>query len=241
MRCASTRVPALRAGGLTAPLLASLCAAALLAGCAAPAKKPVARKPAATQARPAATAPAARAPATSQPAPTGAYAEALKLLKTNQLEQAEAALQAVAKANPQASGPLTNLGIVYARSNRKVEARTAFGRAVALNPANAVAHNWLGVLAREAGDFAPAEQAYRAALAADTGYAAAQLNLAILYDLYLNRPADALAAYRKYEELTGRKDARVAVWIGELEASTGAPPAIRPGAKPVARPGETQS
>lgn len=222
MRCASI-------------LLAGLCAAALLAGCAAPAKKPVARKPPATQSKPATPAPAARAPA--QPAPTGAYAEALKLLKSNQLEQAEATLQAVARANPQASGPLTNLGIVYARSNRKPEARTAFTRAINLNPANAAAHNWLGVLAREAGDFARAEQAYQAALAADGGYAPAQLNLAILYDLHLKRPADALAAYRKYDALTGRKDARVAVWIGELEATAGAPQQ----AKPVAKPGGTPS
>jgi Flp pilus assembly protein TadD len=240
MRCASTSTPAPRAGGLTTPLVAALCAAALLAGCAAPAKKPVARKPAATQARTATTAPAART-AAPQPAPTGAYADALKLLKTNQLGQAETALQAVAKANPQASGPLTNLGIVYARTNRKPEARTAFARAVALNPANAAAHNWLGVLARETGDFARAEQAYRAALAADSGYAAAQLNLAILYDLHLKRPADALAAYRQYEALTGRKDARVAVWIGELEASSAAPSQIRPATKPVAKPGGTQS
>jgi tetratricopeptide (TPR) repeat protein len=228
MRCAER---------LGTPLVAALCATALLAGCAAPAKKPAARKPAATQTRPATPATAARAAATPQPAPTGAYAEALKLLKTNQLQQAETALQAVAKANPQASGPLTNLGIVYARTNRKPEARDAFTRAVALNPANAAAHNWLGVLARETGDFARAEQAYRAALAADAGYVAAQLNLAILYDLYLKRPADALAAYRKYEELTGRKDARVAVWIGELEASSATPAQ----AKPVAKPGGTQS
>lgn len=219
------------------PLVAGLCAALLLAGCAGPARKPVARKPAPAQPAAAAPAPAARAPAAAaQPAPTGAYADALKLLKSNQLEQAEAALQAVAKANPQASGPLTNLGIVYARTNRKPEARTAFTRAINLNPANAAAHNWLGVLAREAGDLARAEQAYQAALTADAGYAPAQLNLAILYDLHLKRPADALAAYRKYQALAGGKDARVAVWIGELEATSGA----QAPAKPVAKPGGTQ-
>jgi tetratricopeptide (TPR) repeat protein len=239
MRCARKRsldssFPRKRGSSV---FVAGLCAAALLAGCAAPAKKPVTRKPAPTQASAATPAPAARPPAAAQPAPTGAYADALKLLKANQLEQAEAALQAVAKANPQASGPLTNLGIVYARTNRKPEARTAFTRAINLNPANAAAHNWLGVLAREAGDFARAEQAYQAALAADADYAAAQLNLAILYDLHLKRPADALAAYRKYEALTGRKDARVAVWIGELEASSG----TTPQARPMAKPGGTQS
>jgi tetratricopeptide (TPR) repeat protein len=232
MRCAESR---------TRAVVAALGALALLAGCAGPAQKPAARKPAPTaQARPPAAAPApgTRPAAAAQPAPTGAYADALKLMKSNQGKEAEAALQAVAKANPQASGPQTNLGILYARSNRKPEARAAFGRAVALNPDNAIAQNWLGVLAREAGELAKAEQAYQAALAADPGYAAAQLNLAILYDLHLKRPADALAAYRKYAELTGRKDARVAVWIGELEATAGAPPSVKPAAKPS---GGTQS
>jgi tetratricopeptide (TPR) repeat protein len=163
-------------------------------------------------------------------------------MKSNQTQDAEAALQALAKANPQASGPQANLGILYAKTNRKPEARAAFERAVALNPGNAVAHNWLGVLAREAGEYAKAEGEYRAALNADPSAAAAQLNLAILYDLYLKRPVDALAAYRKYEEMTGGKDARTSVWISELQAAQNAPaaaPAATPATKPVQ--GRTQS
>ncbi|MGH8481134.1 MAG: tetratricopeptide repeat protein, partial [Nevskiaceae bacterium] len=93
---------------------------------------------------------------------------------------------------------------------------------------------WAGVLAREAGDFAQAERSYRAALDADPAHAPALLNLAFLYDLYLKQPADALAAYRRYEALTGSKDARIAVWIGELEASLGAAPTVPP-AKPAGR------
>lgn len=206
----------------------ALAGAALLAGCAsAPPSKPAASRPAESVI----TAPVARPATAPAPAvkPTGAYAEALKLLKANQLAEAEAALQAVAKAQPQASGPHTNLGILYARSNRKPQAREAFARAVALNPANAVAHTWAGVLAREAGDFAFAERSYRAALEADPSHAAALLNLAFLYDLHLKRPAEALAAYRRYAQLTGARDARVAVWIDELEARA---PAVQPAAKP---------
>jgi tetratricopeptide (TPR) repeat protein len=195
--------------------------AALLAGCAsAPPPKPAASRPATTPAS-APAAPAARAAPAAKP--SGAYAEALKLLKAHQLAEAEAALLAVAAARPEASGPVTNLGILYARSNRKPQAREAFARAVALNPANAVAHTWAGVLAREAGDFPAAERSYRAALDADPLHADAALNLAFLYDLYLKRPADALAAYRRYAQLTDRKDIRVAVWIDELEARV--PPA----------------
>lgn len=212
-------------------LLATLCAAALLAGCAgAPKKTTAARKPAAAPARDEAPAasdakkPAVAAPTRQAAAPTdAAYAQAVKLLRSNQMQEAEAALLAAAKAHPQASGPQTNLGILYARTNRKAEARAAFARAVAANPANAVAHNWLGTLAREAGDLAGAERAYRAALGADAAYAAAHLNLGILYDVYLKRPADALAAYRQYDQATGSKDVRAAVWIAEIEAASGTP------------------
>ena len=84
--------------------------------------------------------------------------------------------------------------------------------------AGAAEHNAAGVRAREAGDFAQAERAYRAALAEEPRCAAAHLNLAILYDLHLKHPADALAAYRKYAELAAAPDARVAAWIAEIEA-----------------------
>jgi tetratricopeptide (TPR) repeat protein len=192
--------------------------AALLTGCAStPPPKPKATSPAASPVA-AAAAPASKPALAAAAKPAGAYAEALKLMKAHQLAEAEAALLAVAAARPDASGPATNLGILYAKSNRKPQAREAFARAVALNPANAVAHTWAGVLAREAGDFTLAERSYRAALEADPAHADAALNLAFLYDLYLKRPADALAAYKRYDQLNGRKDARVAVWIDELEA-----------------------
>lgn len=208
-------------------LLTALCAAALLAGCAGePTKTPSARKPAASAAGAEAPAkkPAVAAPTRHAATATDeAYAQAVKLLRSNQMQEAEAALFAAAKAHPQASGPQTNLGILYARTNRKVEARAAFARAVAANPSNAVAHNWLGTLAREAGDLAAAERAYRAAIGADAAYAASYLNLGILYDVYLKRPADALAAYRQYDQVTGSKDVRAAVWIAEIEAASGTP------------------
>ncbi len=84
----------------------------------------------------------------------------------------------------------------------------------------AAGHNATGLRAREAGDLALAERSYRAALAAEPACAAAQLNLAILYDLHLKRPAEALAAYRRQAELA--PDARVTAWIAELEAAAGA-------------------
>ena len=76
------------------------------------------------------------------------------------------------------------------------------------------------MLYRESGDHARAEQAYRRALAAQPQYAPAQLNLGILYDLYLQRPHDAVAAYRSYRE-AGGGDLIVEAWIREIEGRHG--------------------
>ncbi len=194
-----------------------------------PAAKPVSTakadaKPAATAAKGPATQQAkAGAPAASKPAavsgtPQQRYAQALDLLKASQWQEAESALAAYVKEFPQYSGPHTNLGIVYARTNRKPQAAAEFAKAVSANPKNAVAHTWLGVLARETGDFKQAEMSYRRALAADLNYSAAHLNLAILYDQHMQKPQEALAEYRRYRELAGADDLRAAVWIAELES-----------------------
>ncbi|HUS24293.1 MAG TPA: tetratricopeptide repeat protein [Candidatus Binatia bacterium] len=193
--------------------------------------------PAAPAKSPAATAPPpGQTPADAPPPPPQAvvartpqerYAQALDAVKTSQWQAAETALQASVRDYPQQSGPRTNLGIVYARTNRKPQALAEFTRAVSLNPRNAVAFNWIGVLARESGDLPRAEQAYQRALSADPAYAPAQLNLAILYDEYLKRPADALAAYRRYQTLAGKTDPRAAVWIAQLE-SRGKPQGASP-------------
>ena len=97
--------------------------AALLAGCAsAPPTRPAAARPDAT---PPAAVPAARPAQAGAAKPSGAYAAALKLMKAHQLVEAEAALLAVAAAEPKASGPPPNLGLPYARSNRTPPAPAA--------------------------------------------------------------------------------------------------------------------
>lgn len=230
--------------------LVAMCTALLLAGCAAePKKRPTGKsRPAATASKPAPTTGAAKKPAAKAAAgkpaaaagkqakaapplkpgtPQQRYAQALEFLKAGQWQDAEAALTAYLREFPQHSGPHTNLGIVYARTNRKPQAAAEFAKAVSANPKNAVAHTWLGVLAREAGNFKEAELAYRRALAADLQFSAAHLNLAILYDQHLQKPREALAAYRRYRELAGAGDLRAAVWVAELESklkpATGTP------------------
>jgi hypothetical protein len=47
------------------------------------------------------------------------------------------------------------------------------------------------------------------------------LNLAVLLDLYLQRPAEALQQYEAYQAKLSQPDDRVAGWIRELEIRTG--------------------
>lgn len=92
----------------------------------------------------------------------------------------------------------------------------------ALDPVpGAPALTGLGLAYRHAGRFALAERAYQDALAADPGYGPAMLNLGVLLDLYLQRPAEALAHYQAYQATLVEPDERTALWIREVELRAG--------------------
>lgn len=185
-------------------------------------------------------APAKPAPARPKPAdkgdPNKRFAEALALHKGNQVGEAEAAYLALTQDFPQYSGPWTNLGIVYAKSNRRPQAVSALSRAVTANATNYVAYNWLGLLYREGNDLPRARAAYDKALALKPDYALAHYNLAILLDAHLKRPLEALPHYREYQRLSGRQDLKVLAWIAEIEAATGVKAADAPAAPAPAAP-----
>lgn len=150
--------------------------------------------------------------------PDQRFQEALGMMKARQFDAAQAAFIALSRDYPTFSGPFTDLGILYAQGRQRELAVASLTRAVAANPENEVAHNWLGTLLRENGDFLRAEQSYRRAIAVRSSYAQAHLNLAILYDVALHRPRDALSSYRDYQRITGAQDLIVAAWIREIES-----------------------
>lgn len=156
--------------------------------------------------------------------PDQRFQEALALMKARKFPEAQAAFIALSRDFPTFSGPLTDLGILYAQSHQRELAVASLTRAVKANPDNAVAHNWLGTLHREGADFVHAEQSYRKAITVRPDYAQAHLNLAILYDVALHRPREALASYREYQQLVGKDDLIVAAWIRDLESRIQATP-----------------
>ena len=70
---------------------------------------------------------------------------------------------------------------------------------------------------RRAGNFDAARSAYEKALIADPAHAKAQLNLGILYDLYLQRPAQALTAYEAFQAAQDEADPQVDIWIADVK------------------------
>ncbi len=90
-------------------------------------------------------------------------------------------------------------------------------RTVELNPGRAEAYNQMGIFYRHVGRFADARAMYEKALNIDAGYQAAQINLGILYDLYLVNIPLALESYKKYQGLAPSEDKQVNLWIVDLE------------------------
>jgi len=142
---------------------------------------------------------------------------ALAAMNDEDYPRAARLLDEITTAAPDLSGPWANLGVVRAELGDEVGARDAYQRAITLDERNCTAQTGLGILARNAGEFAQAEVHYRACLAADSEFAPAQLDLAILLELYLGRLPDALAAYRQYQAMESEDDPRVSGWIADLE------------------------
>ena len=210
----------------TKPALWLLPVLGLTACASAPATRP--QTPTAAAAAPA---PLASVPAHIERSAMPRFRAALQLMNS-QPQDAQKAFAALAREYPMLSGPLTDLGILQARNRQPKAALASFKRAIEANPLNAVALNWCGTLYKEAGDFTQAEQFYLKALTAKPDYAAATLNLGILYEVALARPAEALNQYRRYQQLAGRNDLVIAAWIKELETGQGTSLVATTGAMP---------
>jgi tetratricopeptide (TPR) repeat protein len=93
--------------------------------------------------------------------------------------------------------------------------------ALVTEPARADLLNRLAIAQRRLGRFAEARESYAQAIAIDPLLADAELNLAVLLDLYLRDPDAALPHYERYLVLTGGSDEEVRSWLAELHNRRG--------------------
>jgi len=145
------------------------------------------------------------------------FNEAVAAMQQKQWDKAEVTLKQLAEKNPKLSGIYLNLGIVYRNKGDTAKAVEEFNRAITANPKNLDAYNQLAVLKREAGDFSAAENLYLKALIVWPFYPEGHKNIAILYDLYLSKPEQALPHYQAYQQLLTAPDKQVDSWVAELQ------------------------
>ena len=149
------------------------------------------------------------------------YERALSAMEEADLVEAELELEHLILEYRDYAGPYVNLAILYRENERYEDAEEVLQLALDLHPEHSAANNQLGILRRSQGRFADAEAAYERAIAADPEYALAYMNLGILLDVYLRRPADALANYESYQALLTEPDRAVAGWIVDLRRRLG--------------------
>ena len=152
-----------------------------------------------------------------QQAPASAkklFRKVTKALEKKRYDIAEPILDKLIVQLPEFSSLHTNLGIVYANTSRTELALVSLHRAVELRPDDCAPRVQIGLLERKIREFDAAEKTYLACVQGDPNYAPAYLNLGILYELYLGRLPDALAAYERYQALSPSK--RVASWVKDL-------------------------
>lgn len=145
------------------------------------------------------------------------YQAALAAMQNNQDASAEGLLTAVIKARPEFVEARANLGIVLFRLGRFPRAEEELKRVIVDDPKNIVAYNYLGIVYRNNGQFVQAKDMYMQALNINAGYANAQLNLGILYDLYLRDLPKAMESYQRYQKLVPQEDPVVTKWIADLK------------------------
>ena len=148
----------------------------------------------------------------------------LELIKAEKYRQSEANLEGIIKARADIPEAHFNLGWVRFKLERYPEAVTSLQAGLLLRPNDLQALNLLALAQREAGRFAEAEQTWLRAIQLQPANQKLAINLAVLYEQYLNRPAAALEQYRRYQTLLERPDPKVAQWIALLERRQGGAP-----------------
>ncbi len=145
------------------------------------------------------------------------YDTAIKYLKNNQIKKAQQLLVRLAKDNPGISGIHLNLALIYYRSFKFELSRQSLNKVLKISSKNSLAFNLSGTLYREAGKFKLAREAYLFALKLSPNYADAHLNIAILFDIYLESFKDAKQHYLSYLELNKGDNTKIKLWLQDLE------------------------
>jgi len=142
-------------------------------------------------------------------------------LSRGDLKGARAQFREITEKYPALSGAWVKLGYIAEKKGKYDKAVKCYSNAIKVNKENVNAYIALGLVQRRQGKFTHAQKAYLDALQVWKDFPEAHLNLAILYDLYMNSPENAQKHYEAYDFLTGGKHQNVHKWLVEVKQRTG--------------------
>lgn len=145
------------------------------------------------------------------------YVYAVELMKRSELDKAYGVLTELSSSYANAD-VYTNLAIIDFKRKKYDKAKENIEKSITANDKSAISRNIHGLILVYAGNVTQAETEYKNAIALDANYAASYLNLAIMYDIYLNSPTKALPYYEKYKEIAdnnAHKD--IDKWLVEVQ------------------------
>lgn len=155
--------------------------------------------------------------------PTARITSILRLLEDKHLGKAGQQVEQLSQEYPTSSAALVFAAdIARAQEQDTQQVIALYQQALQRNRHNYFAHNRLGAVYRQQGQFELAQQHYDAAIEAWPGFAPAYLNRAILADLYLGKKIQALDDYEVYLALLEiaqpqAKHRKVKGWIADLQ------------------------
>lgn len=153
------------------------------------------------------------------------FIEARRAFKAQKYDEAEALLQELTEQDQRLSGPWVMLGDIAVERDQYQQALDYYVRAIDINSNNVNAYLRLAKVQRIQGQFLHAQNTYTKALSIWPDFPEAHLNLAVLYDVYLNHPLRAQRHMEAYQFLTHAENDQVATWLAEIRRRTGLAPA----------------
>ncbi|MEM9102312.1 MAG: tetratricopeptide repeat protein [Pseudomonadota bacterium] len=151
------------------------------------------------------------------------YLNAKKILKSNQSQTAKNIVEKLTKEYPKLSGPWALLGDIYAKNNESQKVIEAYQQGIKVNPDNVNIYIKLAKYLRRQGQYEAAKSTYVDALMLWKDFPEAHLNIAVLYDVYMNEPLKAQRHMEAYQFLTEGTNKKVNRWLQELIKRTGKP------------------